>query len=369
MKIVFVIKALSSEGGGAERVLVEVASGLARRGHSVCVVTSDAVGAESFYPLAPQVSQINLGIGSVSEKTSIVDAIRRTFALRRVVKNAGPDVVVGFMNSSYMLLFIALQGLRIPLVASEHVGPEYYESRPFQRLLSRFMPFVARKIVVVTEQVRLKFSPKVHEMMRVIPNPVSFGPAHRSDLHGDERSSMTLLAIGRLDAGKNHRELIEAFALIADQVPDWNLRIVGEGALRRELQEHIAMLHLEARVQLIGSTRNILDEYLNAQLFVSPSLYESFGLVVAEALIHGLPVVGFADCPGINQLICPNENGLLVGGHDRIGSLAVALKSLMLNADERIRLGSAPVDWLIEKYDINAILDLWEQLLNECVGP
>lgn len=367
MKIVFVIKALSSEGGGAERVLVEVASGLARRGHSICVVTSDAIGAESFYSLDPLVCQINLGIGAVSQKTSIVDAITRLFALRRVIRHERPDVVVGFMNSSYMLLFVALQGLHIPLIASEHVGPEYYESRPFQRLLSRLMPFVAKKIVVVTEQVRQKFPPKVRDMMRVVPNPVSFGSARRSDLRGCDQSSKILLAIGRLDAGKNHKELIDAFGLIADEVPNWNLRIVGEGELRRKLQCQIAALHLESRVQLIGTTRNILDEYLNAQLFVSPSLYESFGLVVAEALIHGLPVVGFADCPGINQLIRHNENGLLVGGVSRVSSLADALKSLMLNEDERMRLGGAPVDWLIKKYDIYTILDLWERLLHECV--
>jgi len=76
-----------------------------------------------------------------------------------------------------------------------------------------------------------------------------------------------------------------------------------------------------------------------------------------------LPVVGFADCCGINQLIKHNENGLLVTGEDRVKSLATALESLMLNPDERCRLGSASADWLVEEYDIKTILDKWEQLL------
>lgn len=390
MKIVFVIKALSYEGGGAERVLVEVASGLARRGHAVSVVTSDAIGAESFYPLDPMVGQINLGIGNVACKTGIFDAIKRMFAMRRVIAHAQPDVVVGFMNSSYMLLYFALQGLRIPLVASEHVGSEYYEDRPFQRFLSHFMAIIAKKIIVVTDQVRMQFPPQVRNVMSVIPNPVSFLSGRRADLRGSSGSPKTLLAIGRLDAGKNHRDLIAAFAQIANVVPDWNLRIVGEGGLRGELEYLVRRLHLESRVHLCGATKNISDEYLNAQLFVSSSLYESFGLVVAEALIHGLPVVGFADCPGINQLVRHGENGVLVAikdriaarddratragrrvlvaRKDRIAALARALESLMQDEQERCRLGSVPAEWLVEKYNINGILDLWEQALVECAG-
>lgn len=366
MKILFVIKALSYAGGGAERVLVGVASGLAQRGHAVSVLTNDAMGANSFYPLDPSVKLINLGIGQVDRKTNVLDAFRRVFAMRRVVQNVQPDVVVGFMNSSYLLLCVALQGLRIPLVASEHVGPEYYEGRPLQRLLSRFMSLMAKRIVVVTEQVKQKFPVKAQDALCVIPNPLSFVPGVRADLRGTVGASRTLLAIGRLDAAKNHGELIAAFGRIAAVVPDWNLRIVGEGHLRGELECQIKALHLESRVQLCGTTRDIRSEYLHAQLFVLPSRYESFGLVVAEALIHGLPVVGFADCPGVNQLIRHGENGLLVGGRERVPALALALESLMLDEDERCRLGRASVDWLVEKYDINTILDLWEQLLCEC---
>ncbi|MDD2719993.1 MAG: glycosyltransferase family 4 protein [Gallionella sp.] len=369
MKIVFVIKALSSEGGGAERVLVEVASGLARRGHSVTVVTSDAIGAVSFYPLDPWVRQINLGIGQVAHKTNAIEALKRVFAMRRVIANIKPDVVVGFMNSSYMLLFFALKGLQIPLIASEHVGPEYYETRPLQRFLSHFMPLVAEKIVVVTEQVKIKFPIKVHGVVSVIPNPVCFELGSRADLCGATDSPKILLAIGSLNEGKNHRGLIAAFHQIADAVPDWNLRIVGEGELRAELDALIRALHFEGRVQLSGATKEIWNEYLNAQLFVSSSTYESFGLVVAEALIHGLPVVGFADCPGINLLVRHNENGLLVDGEDRVHALAKALESLMLDTNERSRLGSAPADWLVQQYDINYILDLWEQLLHDCIEP
>jgi len=93
------------------------------------------------------------------------------------------------------------------------------------------------------------------------------------------------------------------------------------------------------------------------------SRYESYSLVTAEALAHGLPVVGFADCPGVNQLVIDGRNGVLAKpGADRVLSLASALRLLMENADLRHKLseecGRIPADASLER-----VLDSWEALL------
>ena len=366
LKIIFVIKALSIQGGGAERVLVEVASGLAKRGHHVTVVTNDQVGQPSYYSLHPSVHQINLGIGVVGGKTKPMEAIRRMLAMRRVLVGLKPDVVIGFMHSTYIPLGFALVGTGIPMVASEHIGIEHYKNRAFQRYLLGFTPLITKAITVVSEQIKLEFSPWLRRCMVAVSNPVSFQIGKYADLIGDDKLPKVLLSVGRLSEQKNQKCLIAAFATIANFIPDWELRIVGEGELRIELERQIRELNLEGRVQLPGATKNIVGEYLNAQLFVLPSAYESFGLATAEAIAYGLPVVGFADCPGTNQLIRHNENGILVSGEDRILSLANVLKLLMLSTDERCRLGRASSDWLIEKFGIESILDQWESLLFEC---
>lgn len=365
MNIIFVIKALSIQGGGAERVLVEVASGLAQRGHNVTVVCNDKVETHSYYSLHPSVHQINLGIGAVGLKTNPLEAIRRMFAMRRVLIGLKPDVVIGFMHSTYITLGFALIGTGIRIIASEHTSIEHYKSRTFQRYLLGFTPFITKKITVVSEQIKLEFSPWLRRCMVAISNPVNFKIGKCANLVRCDNRPNILLSVGSLSVPKNQTCLINAFATIADTVPNWNLRIVGEGELRSALECQIRDLNLESRVQLPGAIKNISNEYLNAQLFVLPSSYESFGLATAEAIGHGLPVVGFVDCPGTNQLIQHNVNGLLVSGPDRINALANSLKSLMLSSEDRCRLGSASSDWLIEKFGINSVLDKWEGLLLE----
>ncbi|MEQ1789377.1 MAG: glycosyltransferase family 4 protein [Rickettsiales bacterium] len=369
MRIVFAIKALSIPGGGAERVLVEVASGLAQRGHQVSVVTSDPNGKSSYYPLHHSVHQVNLGIGIIGKKTKLLEAIKRMYVMRRVLVNLKPDVAIGFMHSTYIPLGFALKWSGIPLIASEHIGTEHYKSRIFERILISFTPFLAKKITVVSEQIKLAFSPWLRRCMVAIPNPVNFQISKRADLRRNALSSKILLSVGRLSVQKDHKCLVSAFATIASTVPDWNLRIVGEGELRNELEAQVRALNLEHRVQLPGATKDMANEYLNAHLFVLPSLYESFGLSTAEAIVHGLPVVGFADCPGTNTLIRNNENGILVDGTNRIEALATVLSELMANPHELKRLAGASTDWLENMFNINSILDCWEKLIQEVARP
>jgi glycosyltransferase involved in cell wall biosynthesis len=121
-----------------------------------------------------------------------------------------------------------------------------------------------------------------------------------------------------------------------------------------------------SRNGLCGSLGNISDigaEYENADLFVLPSRYESFGLATAEAIMHGLPAVGFAGCAGTNELIRPGENGQLVPGNGDAGALAATLSGLMADPEALRRLENAPTRWLQDAYALRHVLEIWERLL------
>jgi glycosyltransferase involved in cell wall biosynthesis len=362
MKIIFAIKAMNNPGGGAERVLAEVASGLAEMGYEIVLISFDAADGQSYYPLHQNIKRIALGIGDTTRPATLLETSRRILELRKIITGLKPDIVVGFMHSMFIPLGIALLGSSIPLVASEHVVPQHYVTRPLERLLLKITPWLSSVITVVSEQARAAYPALLQKHMVVIPNPVSIRADGSADTIGSERK--VLLTVGRLSAEKDHITLIRAFAGIADNFPDWDLRIIGEGELRTLLKNEINRLHLQGRVQMPGSKSAIYNEYSQAQLFVVSSRYESFGLAAAEALAHGLPVIGFADCTGINTLIRHDENGILVEGKDRVQALAEGLQSLMSDPARRNRLGSQ-AKTSINNLDLSVIVGMWQELLKK----
>ena len=143
------------------------------------------------------------------------------------------------------------------------------------------------------------------------------------------------------------------------------MRIVGEGEKRGELEKQIRELGLERRVELPGAISDIWREYRNASFFVSPSTYESFGLATAEALLSGLPVVAFEDCPGTNVLIQNSIDGILVNeSRNRIEALSIALERLMAAPEEIERLSRGGPRRL-DAYSLPRVLDTWEGILGD----
>lgn len=365
MRLLFCIKAMNNPGGGAERVLATVANGLAARGHDVAVLTFEAPGGRPFYALDAAVERIGLGIGSTTGPATPVATLQRMVALRRRVRRHRPDVAIGFMHSMFLPLAAALAGSGIPVVASEHIVPEHYRSRPLQALLLRLAPPLLARMTCVTEAAASKYPPALRRRIEVVPNPLTLASDAQADVAPEAGGPSTLLTVGRLTAQKDHETLIRAFALLAPRMPGWRLRIVGDGELRGRLEALVGELGLAGRVELPGSSADIASEYLAAQLFVMPSRYESFGLATAEALAYGLPAVGFRDCPGTNELIEDGVNGVLVDPvPSRPEALAQALEGLMLDAGRRRRLAGDGAA-IRARYGAAAVLDRWERLLGQ----
>lgn len=293
MKLLFCIKSLNIQGGGAEHVLTDVANGLVAHGNNVIILTYDKPGTECFFSLDARIELIQLGIGSTTQRAQVYETIKRIWALRCTILNIQPDIVVGFMHSMYIPLGVAMLGSGIPVIASEHTIPEYYRSHPLERFLLLISSFLVSRFTCVSPQVQKLFPNVIRRKMDSISNPVTANSnSCKIDLGANETCNM-ILTVGRLEEQKNHMMLISSFKLIADECPCWTLRIVGEGSLRHILLSHANDLGIADRVQIPGAKRDVSSEYNNAQIFVVPSKFESFGLALAEALAHGLPAIGF----------------------------------------------------------------------------
>ena len=367
MRAVFAIKSMNTAAGGAERVLAEVVNGLAVRGHDLSVVTFDGVG-RSFYPLSDAVQRYDLDVGRVGESTPRGELVATVPRLRRTVTSLHPDVVVGFMHSMFVPLGFALLGSGIPVVASEHAGMDHYRTAQLDRALLRAVPWLTVASTIPSDEVRAAFPARLRRRMVTIRNPVSLPNVGVTGQLDDGRLGGVLLSVGRFSVEKNHRDLIAAFSQVVVDFDGWTLRFAGDGALRDELKRQVRNLGLGSKVQFAGTVRDIASEYADADIVAVPSLHESFGLVTAEALAAGRPVVGFADCPGTRELVHHETNGLLVGPEpDRASALAAGLRRLIADGELRARLGEAgPAS--VDRFSPARVVDRWEQLLLSCAS-
>jgi glycosyltransferase involved in cell wall biosynthesis len=354
MTIPFIVKSLETRGGGAERVFAEVTSGLRARGYDIEVVTFDRPGSKSFYPLAETLPKHDLGPQSL--RPVQLQALRRRIVAMR------PKQVVAFMPSSYVPVGLALLGSGIAVRASEHNVPARYRSALSKwALLNASVPAID-SFTAVSQQMKDAYPSWIRRKMTVVPNPVQSAGTSVADVVASGRRKR-LLAVGRLHPQKDHLSLIRAFGLIADAAPDWHLRILGEGDQRSVLEHEIRRLGLDERVEMPGAVSDMTAEYASAQLYVIASIYESQGLATVEAMAHGLPAVGFSDCPGTNSIIANGENGILVDPRPtRAEALAQALRSIMLDNDLRSSLASGALAQMPGP-QLDSVLDYWEAFL------
>lgn len=364
MRLLFAIKRMERASGGSERVLAHLTAALIRRGHAVTVVTWDAPDARPFYPLDPAVRLINRGLGDSARPTRPAELLARIPDLRRTVMAEKPDVAVGFGHSMFVPLALALAGSGMAVIASEHAARAHYRTRPLDYALFRLAARLVRKVTVTTEAVGADYTADVRRRIVVMPNPIMIAPTAPA-----RRRGRLILNVGRLDAQKDQATLIRAFARVAPQYPDWRLRVLGEGWLRPELEALVAANGLGDRIDMPGVTDAIVDAYAQADIFALSSTYESFGLATLEAMAQEMPVVGFADCPGTNEIVLDEQTGLLVQpGGDRAAAFAAGLARLMEDAALRRRLGVAGRARAETMAAADESADHWERLLRATAG-
>lgn len=236
--------------------------------------------------------------------------------------------LVGWIHNSYDALFGK---------GSLYIGPElrhYYETQ-FQRL-------DATVVLCHADAARYNFQ------TQVIYNPLTLTPGEPS-----KGLSRKMLAVGRFShQHKGFDLLIEAFHRFAEKNDEWTLDIVGEGVEEPLYRQMIARYGLEKRVTIHPFTNNIQEFYSNAQVYVLSSRWEGFGLVLVEAMAHGLPVVS-SDLPTSLEIM--GDFGLYFKNGD-VSQLAERL-------EEATRIDwpkkSAEAIQIARKFEISTIVGQW----------
>jgi glycosyltransferase involved in cell wall biosynthesis len=350
--------------GGAERVAATLANAWSVRGNVVKILATYSGRGDCFYALRAEVAMQYLA-DEVEVRPDVSKRyFRRLLALRRAIGTFHPDVIVSFLANVNVAAIMANTGGSVPLVISERIDPFVMPRPPALRAMCRLLYGFAEALVVQTDEVAAKFVQTGYAASRiaVIPNPVSreFIRVARSR-QPDGR--FRLLSVGRLDDQKQFELLLEMFAALSGEFPEWTLRVVGEGPRREHLRSLVDRYGLAGRVELQGQVTDVAREYEQADLFVLTSRYEGFPNAMLEAMATGLPCITF-DCPSGPREI--SENGkvaILVNAGDRRG-FEDALRRLMSSPELRESLGSDARRSVTARFAEDAIVPIWDSLFD-----
>ena len=376
MKIVYCIQG-THNSGGMERVLSRKVNYLAQAGHEVSIITFNQQGRKPFFELHPSVVCYDLAIpyeqyqkGGILNRLALYVRLPQLHRLHRkrleqLLLKLKADIVVSMFNEEASFLPSIQDGSHkiLEFHFSKHNGLKDLR-RGIWRLIDELRAKKDERIVrpfdrfvVLTEEDATLWGALPN--LRVIPNPLPFYSDSPSDC-----SAHQLLAMGRYDEQKHFDLLIDLWAQLAPEYPEWRLVIAGDGKLRPELTAQVERLGLKS-VELMRPTHQVQELYRASSIYTMTSRYEGLPMVLIEAQQMGLPIVSFA-CPcGPRDVITDGVDGYLLEVGDHAGFIQ-ALRRLMDSEAERQRMGAA-ARIASERYDLEHIMKSWLALFDELV--
>lgn len=301
MKVVFMLPNLGA--GGAERVVTILSRAMIQRGISIDIVLMLTNTVQYQVPEGVRLVKLNTYERSAKER---LKRLRGYFCQER--EQYDRMVVIPFQDNCLKYALVAAMGLKMPVIACERNDP-YQKGRSG---LSRFkanLPYaLAKHCIFQTPDARDYYRMGVQNKSSVIVNPLVLPES----LRWQGEDSRRIMSVGRLEPQKNQKILLEAFALIHAQHPEYTLEIYGEGALRQQLQAQIDGLGLQNAVSLRGYASDIHEKLTQCAMFVLPSDYEGMSNALMEALAIGVPTVTTDHPIGGARMLIENEvSGLM----------------------------------------------------------
>ena len=374
--------------GGIENVFAKMASALSERNYDVIAVFADEKReGEPFFTVPKSVKLLNLyhlpGEKAVkpSGLTKALREVIRPFSraaardqnyrllyqakaqLSRLLEKEKPDVIVSFREPTGRLLLDGV-GTKIPVISMLHNDPdEIFCGSPAEE---RKALEKSAAIQVLLPSFISKAKKYLHyDHFIAIPNAVN--APHVTADHLAKKDKYTITCVGRL-TGRTKRQhlLIEAFARLSKDHPDWQVKLWGDTYDKpyvASLKSKIKKYGLEKQVFLCGTTKDMDAVWKETDIFAFPSHHEGFGLALVEAMCCGIPAVGYRSCPAVNELIQSGETGLLV--EEGASALAEGLKKLMESPVLRERFGKN-AQMAAEMYRPEIVWGKWEEKIGEC---
>lgn len=346
-------------GGGAQKVVVNLANSISKNTtYPVHIVLLDNTGIYA-NDLSPEIKLISL------QKSRTFLSI---ISLAKYLNKHQPIVFCSSLFYANVCATIAwlLSFCRCKLVLREdNILITYGKTFSKEWIKSKILFFLMRKlynyadcIVAISNAVKQSLHQNNIcnlEKIKVIYNPIDINFHNQLKTVDNSliklKNTRYICAVGRLHYQKGFDLLIDAFSKI--NIKDLNLVILGEGTLLNKLKSQCKKLGVSDKVHFPGFV-NPYPVLEQSELFVLSSRWEGFGLVIAEALALGVPVVSF-DCPGApREILLDGRLGHLVQPED-CDSLAEAIKMALINpcsnsSERKLRANDFSSDIISKQY-------------------
>ena len=374
LRIAIVTETFSPEVNGVAMTLGRIVEGLLQRGHAIQVVRprQSSEGSEPRVGLdevlspgipVPTYGELRFGLPSKGR-------------LAKLWNERRPDIVhVVTEGPLGWSAVAAARKLHLPLTSSFHTNFHSYSKHYGMGLFKSPIESYLRKLHNRTQATMAPTRAMVEELkgrgydnVALVSRGVAieqFKPSRRSaELRaswGVQPDDPVVILVGRLAKEKNVSLVVSAFQAIQARLPRAKLVLVGDGPLRRPLEEACPDAHFAG----IRKGEELAEHYASGDLFLFPSMTETFGNVVPEALASGLAVLSYANAAAL-ELISSNQNGVLVPNGDELGfvnaSVELALDlALQQHLRERAPHSAAHLAW-------SAVSDSFEAVLRDVMA-
>ena len=218
-------------------------------------------------------------------------------------------------------------------------------------------------LVLVSSELQKFYAERLRNskcMCIYIPNSIDKLPAKTAPL-----KTKRLVSVGRLSPEKGYLDLLKIFNKLSKNNPDWVLDIIGDGVEKDKLKKYIEKNELSNKVTLHGfQGKDYIDKILNdSSIYLMTSYTESFGIVLIEAMSHGVPCIAFDSAEGAREIINSGENGYLIKNRN-FEVMIMKIEDLIKNEKERAKIGKQARE-NVKKYTSDIVGEEWITLIEE----
>ena len=288
--------------------------------------------------------------------------------IRSLIKHLKADIIHIHGTRAGFLGRIAAIGLRVPVIYTEHLWTKDYH---LKNIIQQQIQLVGLWFLDIFTTLNIAVSQAVKDFMvesqisradkvRVVYNAIDV-PRKQAKIFANAK--ITLGTVGTLNFQKGIQYLIQALPLVLKEFPQTRLEIVGEGIFRPHLEKLTRKLRLGRSINFVGFQKNIEEKMADFDLYLQPSLSESFGLAIVQAMGLGIPVVA-TNTGGIPEVVTTGKSGILVEARSP-KLLAQAILELLRDNKKAKAMGKLAAEEAKIKFNLDDMIKETEKIYEE----